>query len=48
MQILRLMQSKGVNPDQLTFGYLIPCLVRTKHFEEARTLYEEMRSQNVS
>jgi pentatricopeptide repeat protein len=42
VQILRLMEGKGVKPDRLTYSYLIACLADCRNLEEAAGLYREM------
>lgn len=42
MQILRLMEGKGMAPDRLTYSYLMACLVDCQQPEHAAELYREM------
>jgi pentatricopeptide repeat protein len=44
-QILKLMETKGVSPDLMTFSYLLSCMVDATQLERARELYREMREK---
>lgn len=47
VRILRLMESKDVAPDLMTYSYLISCHVDCRQFEDAAELYKEMRNRLI-
>lgn len=47
VRILRLMESKAVAPDMLTYSYLISCHVDCNQLDEAKQLYTEMRERLI-